>query len=221
PFTKEIASMTWKDFVKQMLIDSFSISHLVCGSNFAFGKNRKGNLKVISEELELNSVKTTKIDNIRGDNEMYSSTAVRKLLIEGCPEKAAHILGRNWAIEGTIVHGKGIGNSELKIRTANVLLGDYIRPKLGVYVVKAHRFCTPKEKYSGIANIGKNPTVNGHEVVFEAHIFDFNQEIYSEDWEFEILHFMRPEINFTSLSELKKQIEADIMEARRFLTHGI
>ena len=220
PFTKEIVSMTWKDFVKQVLIERFSISHLVSGSDFAFGKNREGNLKVISEVFELTSIKITEISRENNNGEIYSSTRARKLLLEGYPEKAADILGRNWAIQGHIIHGNGIGNSELETRTANMLLNDYIRPKLGVYVIKAHRLSEPKEQYYGIANIGKRPTISGHDVIFEAHLFDFNQEIYSENWEFEILHFLRPEAKFANISELKKQIHLDIMNTRKWLLHS-
>jgi riboflavin kinase/FMN adenylyltransferase len=206
--------MSARDFVERVLIKDFDVQHLIAGHDFIFGHNRDGDMKKLAALLEPHKVPVTEIEGLGDDGEVFSSTRVRELLLEGEVEAAAIILGRDFSIEGTIVKGTQRGASRLGFPTANVDLGMYLRPKLGVYAVNAGKVGEALT-YRGIANIGSRPTVKGEDENFEAYLFDFDRNIYGEKWEFALTRFIRPERKFDSLEALKAQIAKDVEAARK------
>ncbi len=214
PFTAEIALMPAKDFIDRVVVEKFGAQHLVAGHDFVFGHNRDGDMKKISAWLSPHRVGVTEIEELGDDGEVFSSTRVRELLLEGEVGAAAKILGRDFSIEGTIIRGFGIGKKTIGFPTANIGLNGYIRPKFGVYAVRAG-LAGQDLVHHGVANIGQRPTVNGEGENLEAHLSLFNKDIRGQEWEFALLRFIRPERKFDSLEELTAQIKEDIVAARQ------
>jgi riboflavin kinase / FMN adenylyltransferase len=209
PFTAEIANMPARDFVERILLERYGVEHLVAGHDFVFGHNREGTMKRLADWLAPHGIGVTEIEELGKDGETYSSTRVRELLLEGEVREAADILGRDWSIEGTVVAGSWLGGRTIGFPTANIELGTYLRPKLGVYAIRAGRPGKPLTQ-RGVANIGFRPTLNGKTENLEAYLFDFNQDIYGQEWEFALIRFIRSERKFDNLDELKAQIAKDV-----------
>lgn len=224
PFTSEIAEMTAEQFVEDILVSRLGAEKLVAGRDFAFGRKRSGNMQKLSRMLTPRGIEVTEIEELGNDGEVFSSTRVRELLLEGQPEAAAKILGRPWQIEGTVYKGKNLGGHTLGFRTANIFLGDYLRPKFGVYTIRAGK-AGEALTYRGVANIGLRPTIltpddaaapqTEKKENLEAFLFDFDKDIYGQDWQFALTRFLRPERKFDSFDALKTQIEKDVIEAKR------
>lgn len=212
PFTDELAHLPAEAFVRQILLEQFGVRHLVAGHDFIFGHKRSGDMEKLRAWLEPNGAGVTEIDPQGDEGEVFSSTRVRELLLEGEPEAAARILGREWTISGTIIKGEGRGHIA-GIPTANIALGDYLRPKFGVYAIRAGK-AGKDLAFRGVANIGVRPTVDGIKENLEAHLFDFAEDIYGQAWQFALSRFIRPERKFESMEALKAQILKDIEAAK-------
>ena len=130
-------------------------------------------------------------------------------------DKAARILGRPFAIEGVVVEGQHLGR-KLGYPTANVFLGDYVRPRLGSYATRTR--LADGRLVPGVANIGQNPTTGLVDARLEVWLFDFDEDLYGQTIETELVAFLRPEAKFDSLDELIRQIGADADQARAILT---
>ncbi|MGB1199630.1 MAG: riboflavin biosynthesis protein RibF, partial [Thalassotalea sp.] len=150
-----------------------------------------------------------KLENCR-----ISSTEIRKALLNGHLAEAEKMLGRPYAIIGRVFHGDKRGR-QLGFPTANILLKRRVSPVSGVYVVKIN---TQAGTFNGVANIGQRPTVLGIRQQLEVHIFDFDQTIYGQTIEVELLHKLRNEIKFTSLAALTEQIAIDCDNARKVIS---
>ncbi len=213
-FDTELAQMPAHEFVEKILVEQLCGQHIVAGHDFVFGHNRDGNMQKLAAQLEPLGIGVTEIEEMGEDGEVFSSSRVRELLLEGEVEAAAKILGRPWSIEGLVVHGNDLGGKSLGFPTANVCLNDYLRPKFGVYSVRAGR---PGEalNLAGVANIGLRPTIGDHAENLEVHLFDFKEDIYGQTWEFALTHFIRPERKFDTLDALKAQIQKDIEAAKK------
>jgi riboflavin kinase/FMN adenylyltransferase len=143
-----------------------------------------------------------------------SSTAIRQALAENDLDACAAMLGRDYTISGRVAHGQKLAR-ELGVPTANISLKRYVSPVNGVYAVHVHGIET--SPLSGIASIGKKPTVNGTSEELEVHIFDFDGDLYGKQIEVALLHKLRDEQKFDSLQLLKQQIELDVEAARVWL----
>jgi riboflavin kinase/FMN adenylyltransferase len=215
PFTEKLADMPARAFVEDILLEKLGAQHVVAGHDFVFGHNRDGNVKKLASLLGGHGVGVSEVEELGGDGEEFSSTRIRELLLEGEVEAASAILGRDWSIEGTVVKGKALGGRVLGFPTANVSLGEYLRPKFGVYAVRAGRAGEPLT-HRGVANIGLRPTVNDKDENLEVFLFDFDEDIYGQRWEFSLTHFIRPERKFDTLDALKAQIEEDVKAAKKY-----
>jgi riboflavin kinase/FMN adenylyltransferase len=138
---------------------------------------------------------------------------VREALQTGEPERAAEILGRPFAIEGEVVRGQQLGRT-LGFPTANVALGDYVVPRLGVYATRTR--LPDGREFAGAANLGRNPTTGLVEPRLEVFLFDFDEDIYGQVIETELIHFIRPELKFHSVEALIEQMQKDCEEALRW-----
>ncbi len=215
PFTAALAHMPAEEFVEKILIGQCGVQHLVAGHDFIFGARRGGDMAKLRAWLEPKGVGITDVEPQGEGGEVYSSTEVRELLLEGQVEAAAEILGRDWSLQGKVIHGAARGHL-VGIPTANISLGEYLRPKFGVYAIHAGRVGAPLN-HRGVANIGLRPTVDGKSENLEAHLFDFAETIYGQEWQFALKHFIRPELKFDSMDALKAQIVMDIEEGKRVL----
>lgn len=218
-FAEEMASMPAEDFVRDILVDGLGVSHVVIGYNFAFGKGRKGTSDFLEAYGAKHGFGVTVVHPARDEvEEIYSSTLIRDYLRNGQPQRAAALLGHLWELEGRVLGGRELGRT-IGFPTANIDLGEYIRPALGVYSVRVG--LDPDEHihwYDGVANIGVRPTVDDEKrLLLEAHLFDFSGDLYGRYVRVALVDFLRPEMKFDGIEALKRQIGDDCREARELL----
>ncbi|MFC4724754.1 bifunctional riboflavin kinase/FAD synthetase [Glycocaulis abyssi] len=218
-FDAPLAAMTPEAFVRDVLVGQLALDGVVTGADFCFGKGRAGNAETLKSlgaqyGLAVDIAPTLIADDLE-EHGKFSSSAVRNALREGDVAAAAGLLGRPWAIEGEVAHGDKRGRT-LGFPTANIPLGDYLRPKAGVYAVCA-KLPGHAEPVGGVANIGKRPTVEGTEERLEVFFFDFSGDLYGKTLEVELIGFIREERRFDGLDALKNQIALDSDEARALL----
>ena len=190
---------------------------IIVGQDYTFGHNREGNvdlLKHYAGEMGFEVVVADWIQSSTVDNHRISSTAIRELVINGQMEKASKMLGRNYQIRGTVAPGRDRGGKLLGIPTANINLQDELCPKAGVYAVIVRY---DGQRYPGVANIGYSPTFDDHIFTVEAHILDFNKDIYGEKIMVNFVQRLRDEIKFSGIEELVAQIGKDIALAKQIL----
>lgn len=209
-FTSEVAQMTPNEFINQVLLP-LGIQQVIVGFDFRFGRGGSGDAHTLSRESH-GALTVHIIDPITREDKKISSSIIREKLLRGEVEKVHECLSRPYTMRGTVVNGEKIGRT-IGFPTANIALKDrYFIPKMGVYGV---RISIGKEKYFGVMNIGVKPTVSQHNAVsIEVHILDFSHEIYDEEVAIEMLFFIRDERKFSSIEELTKQIQDDIVFAK-------
>ena len=213
PFTDAFLHLPAQDFVQKILVEKYGVQHVVAGFDFVFGHQRAGTMAKLREWLMPHHVGVTEVMPFRDKGgEVMSSSRTRLALQAGDMKTATHILGRPWSIAGVVEQGAQRGR-QMSVPTANIRLGDYIRPKFGVYAVEAGRV-GEAPRYQGVANIGTRPTVDGKSEWLEAHLFNFEGDIYGQEWEVGLLDFIRPEKAFANVDELRTQIMQDIETAK-------
>lgn len=206
PFDESMTKISAKDFVLNILKEKIHVEKIVVGHDFEFAKKKEGNAKLLKEMgieygFEVEIVQPIKINDIR-----VSSTYIRELVSLGRVNEIPEYLGKNYSIEGEIIHGKANG-SKIGYPTANIKLKeDIIIPKKGIYATKV---IFDENVYFGATNVGNNPTVNGKEISIETNILDFNEDIYGKIVRVEFLEKIRDEKKFNSMKELGKQIKKD------------
>ncbi len=215
PFDAEMAAMSDEAFARDVLVGGLGARHVAAGFDITFGKDRSGDpdaLRRYGEQLGFSVSITDKL----GDDgaAKYSSSAIREALGAGQPERAAAILGRPFAIEGVVEEGQHLGRT-LGYPTANIGAGDYVRPKLGVYATRT-RLADGRE-VPGVANFGENPTTGIVEARLEVFLFDFDEDLYGQTLETDLIAFLRPELTFKGLEALVDQIKVDEAQARQRL----
>lgn len=218
PFDGHMASMTDTAFVEEVLVAGLGVKAVAVGFDVTYGKGRTGGpdqLKAAGERLGFDVVV---VDRIADAHDLkLSSTAVREALQQGRPRDAAAILGRPFAIEGEVIHGDKRGR-EIGVPTANIRLGDYVRPKYGIYAVRTR--LPDGRVLNGVANLGVRPMFEVAEPLLEIWLFDFDGDLYGQVIETELVEYLRPELNFDGLEALKVQIEQDAADARAVLSRG-
>ena len=217
-FDAAFSNLTADEFVRRILVDGLTARHVVVGHDFAFGNKRAGTVDTLSEMGAGLGFDVTVVEPVASaDDEVYSSTRIRDYLAAGKPGHAAALLGRPFEVEGPVFEGAKRGRT-IGFPTANLALGDYVRPAYGVYAVLAGIERADGEAwYDAIANVGKRPTVDGTHEMLEVHIFDFEEDLYGQVLRVALIEFIRPEQEFDGLDALKAQIETDCVTARRIL----
>jgi len=215
PFNDEFSHMPAERFVGQVLHDGLGARHLVCGPDFAFGHRRGGDTGFLARRAESLGMGLTLVPLLADANGPISATRIRRALQDGYPERAIADLGRAWTIRGTVAQGDARGRT-IGFPTANIALGRHLEPARGVYAVTVR--LPNGEWHSGVANIGRRPTVNeGPESRLEVNIFEFNDDIYGAELSVALHAYIREERRFSGLDALKAQIATDADEARRLL----
>ena len=213
-FDTTLAAMPAEAFVHEVLHGALGARHLSCGTDFAFGHRRGGDVAFLSHHAEMLGMGITVVPPVSDEEGPLSSTRIRRVLQDGYPERAARKLGRDWEIQGPVSHGDKRGRT-IGFPTANVPLGRHLEPARGVYAVRVR--LADGRVVKGVANIGARPTVGGTESRVEAHIFDFAEDLYGQDISIGLVSFLRPEKKFSGLAELTAQIAEDAAAARRLL----
>jgi riboflavin kinase/FMN adenylyltransferase len=218
PFEAEMAGMTDEAFALRVLAEGLGARHVAAGFDFSFGRGRTGDGDLLRAYGRRYGFGVTIVDPVTDEEgRKLSSTAVRLALEAGRPEEAAAILGRPFAIEGEVVRGRQLGRT-LGFPTANVPLGDYVRPRFGIYATRTR--LPDGRTLNGVSNIGENPTVGGNAARLEAWLFDFDEDIYGQRVETDLVAFLRPEERFDSLDALSAQVRRDAEIARKLFDSG-
>ena len=217
-FDQALSQKSAEDFVDDVLMIGMAASHVVVGANFVFGHDRRGTVDRLIEMGGRARFAVTALAPVGAPNDtIYSSTAVRQALKAGEPRRAAALLGRAWEIEGRVEHGDERGR-QLGFPTANIALGDYLRPAFGVYAVEAGiDLGAATQWHPGVANLGRRPTVAGQIERLEVHLFDFDADLYGRHLRVRLIEFLRPEKKFDGLDALRAQIAQDSARAREIL----
>lgn len=215
PFGAEWAQMPHEAFFDRVLHHGIGARHLACGPDFAFGHRRGGTVAWLRQACEAAGIGLSVVPPLTDAEGTISSTRIRRELQGGYPERAAALLGRPFEIVGEVQHGDARGRT-LGFPTANVALGRHIEPARGVYAVRgrlASGLVVP-----GVANLGRRPTLGGDPVSrLEAHLFDFDGDLYGQEIAVALVAFIREEKRFAGLDELRAQIAADAAAARALL----
>ena len=190
---------------------------MVSGYDFVFGHKRGGNCELLLARGAKKGFGFTAV-NAQADpsGEAYSSTRVRERLLDADAKGAAAVLGRDFEIEGRVIHGEQRGKS-IGFPTANIALGGYLRPTLGIYAVRVMiegKDGTGETWLDGAANIGVRPTFGGDSVVFEVFLFDFDDDLYGKRLRVRLVDFLRPQKKFDDIDDLKAQIAQDCEKAK-------
>ena len=201
----ELNKLSSEEFLN-VLKNNLKTKKIVVGKDFKFGKNRSGDVNNIINYFGKENV--VLLSDYLIDNEKVSSTKIREYLDLGNIEKANKFLGREYELSGLVVKGLKLG-SKIGFPTANLKLHyDLYLPKFGVYGISCN---IDNKSYEGILNIGITPTVIDRiKPKIEAHIFNFDKNIYNQHLDIQINQFIRDEIKFKSIDELIKQINIDI-----------
>jgi riboflavin kinase/FMN adenylyltransferase len=212
-FGAELASTTAEDFVGELLARRLGAAGVVTGEDFTFGKGRGGNTALLRKVGAQHGIEAEAVEAILLDGVRISSGQVREALQAGDPRSATRLLTRPFAIESAVVHGNKRGRG-FGWPTANMKLGPYLRPAYGVYAVRVR--LPDDREYDGVANIGHRPMFEPEELL-EAHLFDFDDDLYGQQIEVALHHYLRPEAKFDSIDELVANIERDAALARELL----
>lgn len=215
-FTKESASISSKQFIEDIIIKKLNAQVIVIGSDYRFGKNRSGDYKMLVEYSENHDFDVVVIHKLKYGNKIIGSTWIRGLILEGNLEMANELIGRPFLIKGKVMKGNQIGTNTIGFPTANIIPNkSKLLPPNGVYISNVNY---KNRTYMGITNIGVKPTVEGHTLTVETHIIDFNQNIYGEEIQVNLYHYLRPEKKFENIEALRKQISTDIEDMKKYFS---
>ncbi|MEU6858604.1 bifunctional riboflavin kinase/FAD synthetase [Glycomyces sp. NPDC046736] len=214
PFTPELSKLTPDYFVRHVLVGGLHAKAVVVGENFRFGHKAAGDVKRLTELGEEFGFEVLG-QTLTADDEAFSSTRVRALIAAGDVAAAADVLGRDFGVEGTVVHGAGRGGSSLGFPTANLDVppGRAI-PADGVYAGWLHR---DAQRHPAAISVGTNPTFEGDERTVEAHLLDFSGDLYGERVRLDFTARLRGQVAFAGIEPLIEQIETDVADTRRAL----
>jgi len=213
-FTLEFARQTPEEFVANILVEELGVADIFIGENYRFGKERAGTaetLKLMAPEM---SYRVHVVPSVIVDEQRVSSSRIRDHLLKGEICQANRLLGREFTIEGKVVHGHHRGKL-LGFPTANIKPEAKLQPPEGVYAA----YCrVGTETRPAVMNIGRNPTFMDRRVSFEVHILDFSADLYGETLKVYVVDRLRPEMTFSGPEELKDQIRKDIERCKGLLT---
>lgn len=214
-FNSALAATTAEDFIAKLLVDRLGISAVVTGEDFTFGRARGGNIQVLRNFGATHGLSCTAMGAVSDDIGVISSSRIREALQAGECRSASHLLTRPFTVEGIVQHGDKNGRL-LGFPTANIDMGNYLRPRYGIYAVRGR---LPDGRIlNGAANLGIRPSFDPPKELLEPHFFDFAEDIYGQTIEVEFHAFIRGEAKFDSMDALRAQMKVDCDAAREILT---
>lgn len=237
PFTDAVRAMEPEDFLR-MLVEKLHVKCVVAGKDFCFGHNRSGTYRTLLELGPKYGFEAIILDKKEYEHREISSTFIREEILAGHMERANLLLGYEYFVRGTVVHGRALGRT-IGIPTINLLPPpEKLLPPFGVYVTQVRvigetdlgcdtchrqreegeRQCEGATCLCGITNIGKKPTIEGvNPVGVETHIFNYQKELYDREVEIRFLNFLRKEQKFASVEALTEQVKKDMEAAKAYL----
>lgn len=217
PFSREFSKLSTKEFLETYLKERYNVSTLIIGYDHRLGNNVNQTQKEMMDTARSLGIGVVRVEEFLIDDNIISSTKIRKLLEEGNIESANEFLGYNYELNGVVVSGQRLGRT-IGFPTANMKLYNPLKalPGNGVYAVWAEVF---GRNYMGMCNIGTRPTVaDSSERTIETYILDFDEDIYGLDLKIKFVGKIRDEKKFTSLEMLKGQLERDKMSTFNMLS---
>ncbi len=214
-FDDFMSNLSPREFIEKIIKNRVGVSHLIVGYNFKFGKNREGNVEVLSKICSEFNIDLTIIKQVKNMELTISSSKIREAIEELDFEKVKRIIGDYWKILGEVKQGDKRGR-EIGFPTANIMMNNLIKPDFGVYAVRIEY---NNDTFDGIANFGVRPTFDKKKSLplLEVHLFNFSDNLYGKEIIVSFVDFIRKEKKFNGLESLKYQIQLDINIARDLL----
>jgi len=226
PFTPEFSNQSAENYISDFLVKRFNPKTIIIGYDHRFGKNRAGDYRLLEQYQQQFQYEVKEIPEHVLHHVIISSTKIREAIIQGDIGTANEYLGYDYFFEGKVIKGNQLGRT-LGYPTANLFIddADKLLPAYGVYAVSVSLAAENsgngdfKEEahYNGMMNIGIRPTIGDNKIMTEVNIFDFNKDIYDRTLRVYVKKYLRPEIKFDNLEDLKIQIARDEVEVRRLL----
>jgi riboflavin kinase/FMN adenylyltransferase len=213
-FGPQLAALDAHEFIADVLAGQIGAAGVVTGDDFSFGKGRSGDVALLQRVGAEHGIGAEAVAQVLIEGVRVSSGRVREALVEGDSGAAMRLLTRPFAIEGIVEHGDKRGR-ELGYPTANVQLGDYQRPRYGIYAV--HATLDDGSEHPGVASLGVRPTFAPARELLETHLLDFDGDLYGREIEVALHAFIREERKFDSADALVAEMQNDDAAARRLL----
>jgi riboflavin kinase/FMN adenylyltransferase len=213
-FDGDLASLSAEQFIADRLHANLNVAGVVTGEDFTFGHRKSGDVRLLAARGAAHGFASETVAAVTLDGEPVSSTRIRGFLRDGQPREAARLLTRPFAIAGVVQHGDKVGRT-IGYPTANIDLGNYLRPAYGIYAVTAG--LADGRMLKGAANLGIRPTFDPPKELLEPYFFDFSGDLYGQPIEVALIEYLRPEAKFDGLEPLMAQMERDCAQARAVL----
>ena len=214
-FNKKFSRINAKDFIKKIIYKKINPQLLSVSNNFKFGRKRKGDVNLLKKYSITHDYRLLKIKPFKYSGKIVSSSRIRRCLKNGNINLANKLLSRTWFIDGQVEKGKKMGR-KLGYRTCNIGVKNYILPKMGIYAVKI-LIGEKKKYYSGVAYLGSRPTFGGKEIFLETNIFGIKKSLYNKKLRVYFLKFLRGDKKFKNPTQLIKQMNKDVIFAKKSL----
>ncbi len=210
PFTEKFAQQTAEDYISDFLVNTFHPHTIIIGHDHRFGKDRTGDFQLLADKALEWGYQVKEIPGYMLNNITISSTKIREALLKGDIENAHDLLSYDYYFTGKVVKGNQLGRT-IGYPTANIEMIDENKliPCNGVYSVLVTNEKLKINQQGGMMNIGYRPTVEGNTRTIEVNLFDFDQSLYDETLTITLKKYLRSEVKFSGLDELKKQLEKD------------
>jgi len=214
-FNKKFSKINAKDFIKKIIYQKINPQLLSVSNNFKFGRKRKGNINLLKKLSYKYDYQLLNIRAFKYNGKIVSSTKIRKCLESGKIYLANKLLSRTWFIDGLVQKGKKLGK-KLGYPTCNISIKNYVLPKIGIYVVKV-LIGKNKKILNGIAYLGYRPTFEGKKIMLEVNIFGIKKNLYKNRLRVYFLKFIRGEQKFKNSTSLMRQMNKDVISAKKGL----
>jgi len=214
PFDATLAATTAEDFITELLLGRYGAAGVVTGADFVFGKGRGGNVVTLADHARRLGFFTEMVAPVDDTEEVISSSRIREALQAGDCAAATRLLTRPFTVRNIVQHGDKNGRL-LGFPTANLEMGQYLRPRYGIYAVTGK--LPDGRVLNGAANLGIRPSFDPPKELLEPHFFDFAEDLYGQEIDVAFHAFIRAEAKFDDMDALMAQIAADCDEAKRLL----
>jgi riboflavin kinase/FMN adenylyltransferase len=214
PFDHDMAELTAQEFVDEVLWEKLRVTAMYVGPYTQFGHNREGDVKFLESAGRRLGFSVGEVDPIYVSGKRVSSSWAREAVTSGQLDHAARILGRHFQLAGEVIEGDKRGR-EMGYPTANIAPSPTVLPRAGVYAAWAT--LPDGSRKAAAVNLGIRPTFDGQSPLIEAHILDYEGELYGEELFLSLMSYVRPETKFTNAKQLRLQIRRDLVEVKRSL----
>ena len=213
-FNQVLAGMSAEDFVQEVLVKTLAANDVVVGEDFHYGKGQLGDADTLRQSGQKLGFELSTIPMLDINGHRASSTNIRSCLAAGDLEQAEKLLGRPFRMAGRVIRGRQLGR-QLGYPTANIRLATSPSPLMGVFAIRAR--WGGSGWFDGVANLGTRPAVGGEGFLVEAHLFDFEGQLYGHRLEVEFVRKIRDEAHFENIDDLVAQMREDERQARSYL----